>query len=185
MELREWLPLAITGFVGLAGIVATLWVNLANLAAQKRRDTDAAAEREANAKREAEVVRRAHLLDERRAAYVELVTAALPWVNKIHRRMSPYRPSGDDGGPVGRADPAWEATERAVAMVQLVARPDVGIAAQGLYTWLAFAENDSAGIATAEATRDHAAPAVRDMDKAWSNLLTVMNADLVPSSETP
>lgn len=187
MELREWLPLVISGVLGLAGIVAGLWGTLATLRAQRQRgDRESAeraaeaersaAERERAAKRELEAAQRAHLLDERRSAYTELARAVLPWMEKVGRRISPYRPDGDDGGPVGRADPAWGETERAVAMVRLVAPRPIGEDARRLYMRLKNAESD-----TLDASMEYEfkADSVRDADRAYNALLKAMNADLL------
>ncbi|WP_251153302.1 hypothetical protein [Cellulosimicrobium sp. Marseille-Q4280] len=137
MEPGEWLPLAITGAVGLAGIAATLWGNLSNLAAQKRRDIDAATERRETAEREAEAARRVHLLEERRDAYLQLTVAASEWIDVMNHRAGLSLGAAVLTAPEGlAADSAGEGfrtrVARCVATTRLVGPVEVNDAAQDM-----------------------------------------------------
>ncbi|MFB8229694.1 hypothetical protein [Cellulosimicrobium sp. NPDC055967] len=141
MELREWLPLVVSGVLGLAGIIAGLWGTLANLRAQDRRDKRAAAERSEQADRDIEAARRAHLLDERRVAYAELATVAGRWVDKLIRRGTNEDELTLDRslshlGPIGRSDTLWHDSAAAFATVRVVGRAQIGYEAQALETEL-------------------------------------------------
>lgn len=121
MELGDWLPLAITGLVGLAGITATLGTNLANLAAQKRRDALEMAARE-----------RAHLLDERRAAYAELVALVSECIVHVDRpltRITDFIGSSPSESASERSLEAvdlWTRLSRASAVARVLAPQGVG-----------------------------------------------------------
>ena len=136
-----------------------------------------AAERRETTAREAEEACRRHLLDERRAAYADLVSAALPWINKVHRRMGGHPWTGSGAGLVARDDPVWTETERALAIVHLLAPPEVGDSARGMHIWLMVAELETAQASQGQSEVE--VPAVRDLDVAWGSMLTAMNADLV------
>ena len=135
MEPGEWVPLAITGTLGLAGIGATLWGNLANLAAEKRRDAEAAVEREATAKREAEAARLTHLLDERRAAYADLVSVVSECIVHVKRRsaVSDLAVRANTAGESSlEAFELWTTMSRTAAVVRVLAPREVRTQVQGV-----------------------------------------------------
>ncbi|MFF2830578.1 hypothetical protein ACFVSK_02345 [Cellulosimicrobium cellulans] len=174
MELREWLPLVVSGVLGLAGIVAGLWGTLANLRAQERRDKRAAEERSEQADRDAEASRRAHLLDERRSAYAELIGAAFAWSGIIRERFR-HDYLGDDA-----SDAAADRMRDAAALAQLVGPPAVRESVQETLSVFNVADVDSWNYVS---TRDRDAwRSFNDMNKAVTTLITTLNADLAPAS---
>ncbi|MHA7617413.1 hypothetical protein ACX12M_02730 [Cellulosimicrobium cellulans] len=180
MELREWLPLAITGFVGLAGIVATLCVNLANLRAQARRDSNAAAEREASAKREVETARGAHLRDERVKAYADLVASTQKWATVIRRRLDVTTP-GDLPGPPEDDDATIRAARDTGALVQLLAPPEVGTVVTDTLAAFHLADWESRTYEHDGRDRQTVWRAVNDMGDAGGALIRALRDDLAPT----
>lgn len=174
MELREWLPLVISGALGLAGIIAGLWGTLANLRAQDRRDRRAAVERSVQADRDIEAARRAHLLDERRTAYADLIGAAFAWSGIIRERFR------HDHLVEDASDAAADRMRDAAALVQLVGPPAVRKVVLETLSAFKVADVDSWNYIT---TRDRDAwRSFNDMNKAVTALITTLNADLAPPS---
>lgn len=181
MELREWLPLVVSGVLGLAGIIAGLWGTLANVRVQRDRDKRDAQARDAAAKRDAEAARRAHLLDERRSAYADLIAATLTWMSVIRRRVDLTTP-GDEPRVPQQDDVTVKTTRDAAALVQLLAPSDVGAVASTTLSALTLADMDSRAYAYDKRDQPAVWQAIRDMEEAVSHLIKTLNADLVPST---
>ncbi|ANC29932.1 hypothetical protein [Isoptericola dokdonensis] len=180
MELREWLPLVISGVLGLAGIIAGLWGTLATLRAQRQRDDRAAMERTEQADRDAQAARLAHLLDERRSAYADLIAASMEMADLIHQRMRVAHPSVDyeetdySRSPVKR-------TRDGIALVQLLAPPDVGAEVRKALAPLMLGDIDSLNYARTGQDSGGVWRSIHDADEAVGDIIRVLNADLVPS----
>lgn len=182
MELREWLPLVVSGVLGLAGIVAGLWGTLATLRAQRQRDERDAAERQAAAQRADREAQRRHLLEERRAAYAAFVAEALPLRAVILARSRRYFM---DGYSKVRdlTEEDWSAVEHASASVQIVAPPEIGSSVRVLIAImrLAWVRSTRSALARSggdddeEAAREAAGARVREK---WDEVIRGMNADL-------